>query len=367
MSGEKRSQHRTHTHRSTRRRRPHSPPGGVRSGEESSEPLRLRLLPHIAAMVVATAVSFALVASVGYGSVPATADQVTPASSSESVDAGVVTSRSAQAVTAEVDADATQPGEASTSPAEQSGSAAEPTPTPDQSSAQTESKAPAAKATPSPTSGAADAGDGNATDDPSTTPDAESITPLSVPAPGQGEAVIAVKVGSDRSGVQTVSVLAGVVLHLRTGGDNGPSNSRADGVAGDGAGWARCVSDAQGDCSFVVPNTGNGGQNRNSRFWVVQQAVPGGYFMNQTLRTGDGDGSGSVQRQYTFRTGQELLSGQTYSSTNQFMISTNNDNATASGGVWQQSRVNPSSPRSVVLTSGWFLTSRDRSGRACLS
>ncbi|KAB1663986.1 DUF11 domain-containing protein [Pseudoclavibacter sp. CFCC 13611] len=340
MSGEKRSQHRTHTHRSTRRRRPHSPPGGVRSGEESSEPLRLRLLPRIAAMVVATAASFALVASVGYGSVPATADQVTPASSSESVDAGVVTSRSAQAVTAEVDADETPPGEASTPPAEQSGSAAE-------------SRAPAA--TPSPASGAADAGDSNATDDPPATPDAESVTPLSVPTPGQGEAVITVKVGSDRSGVQTVSVLAGVVLHLRTGGDNGPSNSRADGVAGDGAGWARCVSDAQGDCSFVVPNTGNGGQNRNARFWVVQHAAPDGYFANQTLRTGNGDGSNSAQQQYTFRTGEVLHSGQTYSSTDQFMIATNNGTATASGGVWQQSRVNPSFPAKCGLDVGLVL------------
>ncbi|MCD7101407.1 DUF7927 domain-containing protein [Pseudoclavibacter sp. 13-3] len=303
-------------------------------------------------MAVAAAASFALVASVGYGSVPAVADQATPSSSSEQADIGVVTSRSAKAVAAEADADDTKTVEGAAPSTKQPESAA--TPTPDQPEAKTtEPVTPAAKPTSSAGNTVSD--DGNDETDSLTAPEAEAITPLSVPAPGQGEAVITVKVGSDRSGVQTVSVLAGVVLHLRTGGGSGPSNTRPDGVAGDGAGWARCISDAQGDCSFVVPNTGNGGQNRDQRFWVVQQAAPSGYFMNETLRTGAGDGSGSVQQRYAFRTGDELRSGQTYSSTGQFMISTNNSNATASGGVWQQSRVNPSFPAKCGLDVGLVL------------
>ena len=35
----------------------------------------------------------------------------------------------------------------------------------------------------------------------------------------------------------------------------GPNGTRPDGVAGTADGWAKCTSDAQGDCSFTVPNT----------------------------------------------------------------------------------------------------------------
>ena len=92
------------------------------------------------------------------------------------------------------------------------------------------------------------------------------------------------KVGSDRTGITGVTPLAGVVLVLNTG-TTAPSGTRPDGVAGTGAGWALCTSDAQGDCSFTVPDTqaagGNpAGVNRDARFWVVQASVPAGYYAN---------------------------------------------------------------------------------------
>ncbi|MFK4834629.1 hypothetical protein ACI3KY_02750 [Microbacterium sp. ZW T2_14] len=162
---------------------------------------------------------------------------------------------------------------------------------------------------------------------------------LSVPTPGAGEAVITVKVGSDRTGITGVTNLAGVTLLLNTG-NNSPSGTRPDGVAGTGDGWAKCVSDAQGDCSFVVPNTGSGGANRDARYWVVQSGVPAGYYTNPVLRVGGASGAGDPLA-YQFRTGSLLRSGQTYSSqdANDFMLSSGTaDNA--SGGIWQQSRNN---------------------------
>lgn len=163
---------------------------------------------------------------------------------------------------------------------------------------------------------------------------------LSVPTPGAGEAVITVKVGSDRTGITGVTNLMGVTLLLNNG-ENSPNGTRPDGVAGTGDGWAKCVSDAQGDCSFVVPDTGTGGANRDDRYWVIQAGVPAGYYTNPVLRVGGASGAGS-QLAYQFRTGSQLRSGTTYSSqnANNFMLSSGTaDNA--SGGIWQQSRNNP--------------------------
>ena len=109
---------------------------------------------------------------------------------------------------------------------------------------------------------------------------------LAVPPAGPTTAVITVKVGSDRTGITGVTPLAGVVLRAehRQRGQTGPSGTRPDGVAGTGAGWALCTSDADGDCSFIVPDTqaaagGNpAGVNRDARFWVVQASVPAGYY-----------------------------------------------------------------------------------------
>ncbi|GAB3058879.1 SpaA isopeptide-forming pilin-related protein [Sediminivirga luteola] len=175
-----------------------------------------------------------------------------------------------------------------------------------------------------------------------------------VPSPTPATSVVTVKTGGDRSGGSSVAPLEGVVLHLRTGGTGGPGEARADGVSGDGAGWARCVSDTAGDCSFIVPGTQQGGANRSARFWVVQHAAPEGWFVNSALRTGSGDGTGSQSTRYAFRTPQ-LLGNTTYASTQAgFMLNTSSSQDTqatrdASGGIWQQSRANPALPDSCGL------------------
>ncbi|MFD5563231.1 vWA domain-containing protein [Kitasatospora griseola] len=159
-----------------------------------------------------------------------------------------------------------------------------------------------------------------------------------VPPPGAETSVVTVRTGGDRTAAQAVAPLAGVRLGLYA--------DEASDVPVDPA-WGVCVADADGDCSFVVPDTADGGANAGARFWVRQlpDGVPAGWFANPVLRTGPGSGSDSIASVYTFRT-PALAAGRTYSSTDTgpdgFMISdTYGTNYTASGGVWQDSRTNP--------------------------
>lgn len=167
--------------------------------------------------------------------------------------------------------------------------------------------------------------------------------PATVPPPVSGSSVVTVKTGGDRTGDSTVGPLAGVHLALYT------SQSATTPVD---AAWARCTSDADGDCSFVVPDTDDGGANEGARYYVgqPQDGAPSGWYTNTSLRTGAGSGSGSVQSPYRFLT-PALEEGQTYSSTSDFMVSTNYAASpyVASGGVWQQSRSNPALPANCGL------------------
>ncbi len=157
-----------------------------------------------------------------------------------------------------------------------------------------------------------------------------------VPEPGEGEAVVTVRVGGDRVGTREVAPLPGVVLGLYTEGATPEPVDQP---------WALCTSDADGDCSFVVPAAGTGGANAGARFLVRQLSAPAGWYTNPTLRTGAGSGSGSVARPYEFLT-PPLEAGQTYSSLAAeppFMLGSAGSGRpeTDSEGVWQQSRTNP--------------------------
>ncbi|MFI1583735.1 vWA domain-containing protein [Embleya sp. NPDC020630] len=165
-----------------------------------------------------------------------------------------------------------------------------------------------------------------------------SAVPRSVPTPTADTSVITVKVGGDRTGAQTEGPLAGARLALFTEPNNGPP---VDVV------WAVCTSDADGDCSFTIPETGSGQANAGRRFWVgqVPDGVPAGWYTNPRLRVGPGSGSSSQDPAYVFQT-PAMAGGTTYASTvpapDGFMFSsTYGTNYTASGGVWQNSRNNP--------------------------
>lgn len=164
--------------------------------------------------------------------------------------------------------------------------------------------------------------------------DTAAVVPFLVPPATGNNAVISVKVGGDRTSLVAVGPLAGVTLQLYADGATAPGAALTDS-------WATCVSDADGDCSFIVPATQAGGANFNRRFWIQQTGVPSGWYTNPTLGTGS---SGATQTPYRFRTGAALVAGTTYTSQGAFMLSTGNTNATASGGIWQSSRTNPTFP-----------------------
>lgn len=161
----------------------------------------------------------------------------------------------------------------------------------------------------------------------------DEVVPAVVPDPTTAQSVVTVKVGGVRTTLTQVSPLSGVTLQLFDGGTVGATTARLEP-------WATCVSDAAGDCSFVVPETGDGGANRDARFWVKQAgAAPGGYFSSPTLAIG-GD---TTSQTFQFRTGAQLRGGTTYTSTTDFMVSSGRG-FTASGGIWQSSLANPGLP-----------------------
>ncbi|MFJ4413359.1 VWA domain-containing protein [Streptomyces sp. NPDC088925] len=162
-----------------------------------------------------------------------------------------------------------------------------------------------------------------------TPPAVAKPAPRTVPSPSATTSVVTVTTGGDRNGDQTVAPLAGTRLGLWT-------------AASGGTLLGECVSDGDGDCSFVVPGTDPGGANAGARFWVRQIAAPAGWYPNPQLRTG-----GSNTTPYRFQT-PVLHANTTYSSTdngvNGFMVSSGATNQSASGGTWQQSRNNPPLP-----------------------
>ncbi|KDR59597.1 VWA domain-containing protein [Streptomyces albidoflavus] len=155
-----------------------------------------------------------------------------------------------------------------------------------------------------------------------------------MPAPTASTSVVTVKTGGDRNGDTSVAPLAGVRLGLYEAEDGGTPAFT-------------CVSDADGDCSFVVTGTAAGGANEGRQFWVRQVAAPDGWFVNDTFRTG-----GTVTTPYRFQT-PRLAAATTYSSTatgpGGFMVGSGGSNRTASTGTWQSSRVNPALPERCGL------------------
>ncbi len=183
---------------------------------------------------------------------------------------------------------------------------------------------------------------------------AVTVSPVSaavaaVPPATDANAVITVKVGGDRLTTASVGGLAGITLQLWDGTDTGPTAPVPSDQIG---GTNTCVSDADGDCSWIIPNTGSDladSANRDRRFWIVQAGgVPAPWFQNTSLITGP-DGGPFSATPYRFRTGTELRSGTTYSSGSNFMVGTGNTAPTASGGIWQSSRVNPVVPTECGL------------------
>lgn len=203
--------------------------------------------------------------------------------------------------------------------------------------------------------------------------------PMSIPDPTATTAVISVKVGGDRLANGTVAPLAGVTLGLYAAGtattSAGASTTPTQGTAGarhnKSWSWTTCVSDADGDCSFVVPiRTGtvsSTGVPQDTRFWVVEESSPAGWYSNPTLRVGGFGATPEGTLEYRFRTDTQLRANMTYRSTDampytdtatadnpdRFFMRNREDtnaeggmgsNVTRTTGVWNQSRNNPVFP-----------------------
>lgn len=110
-----------------------------------------------------------------------------------------------------------------------------------------------------------------------------------------GDSIINVKVGGERTGGGTADVagLPGVLLQLYYDGDDREGTPVA-GTAG------QCTTDANGLCSFVVPNTQNGGSNNDDRFWVKEVSANNGNQAILNLTTGNG--STFISTPYVWRT-----------------------------------------------------------------
>ncbi|MCB0921292.1 MAG: VWA domain-containing protein [Actinobacteria bacterium] len=161
---------------------------------------------------------------------------------------------------------------------------------------------------------------------------AATTATAAVPPPSATSSVVTVKVGGSRTGVSDVTGLQGVVLELWTNVNGAPGQKVNEP-------WAECTSDADGDCNFTVPDTEVDGDNYRDRFWIKRVSSPAGWFGLNALVTG----SPFQLTDYQFRT-PRLTAGQTYSSQDDFMIGTGDDNRQASGGIWQTSLNNPAFP-----------------------
>jgi len=174
---------------------------------------------------------------------------------------------------------------------------------------------------------------------------AQPSTPAqaAVPQPSASTAVITVKVGGVRTSNAAVAPTQGVRLVLLDGSSSTPPPSSASPLSDS---WATCTSDAQGDCSFVVPNTGVGGANRDRRFYIEQSGAPTGWYGNPAISTST-DGNSFTATPYAIRTGLQLQAGNAYASTANFMV--NGTGVQASSGMWPESMNNPPMPHTCGL------------------
>ncbi|WP_460760632.1 hypothetical protein [Nocardiopsis oceani] len=170
------------------------------------------------------------------------------------------------------------------------------------------------------------------------------MTAAAAPGAAQGTqqdiSTVTVHTGGERLPDGEVGPLDGVTLGLYESEDSETPFSDED--------WATCESTG-GVCTFEIP-IGADGVSSNTRLWVGQEedGVPEGWFTNPSLRTGQGTGENSVEREYRYQT-PELTAGSSFDSRddNSFMRGSDPDPGywMTSSGYWQQSIDNPPLPQ----------------------
>jgi hypothetical protein len=159
-------------------------------------------------------------------------------------------------------------------------------------------------------------------------------SPLAAQDRAGRDPVITVTAGGDRTGDTSVSGLSGVRFDFYAG---------VGGTAPSGTPVASCVTLADGRCSVDVPARGGGTGSSLAGYWVVQAAVPSGWFASPSLDTG---GATSI----TATNYSRLFVGNVTANVSVPIPTTNNaSTATARGSVWAASRDNPPLPEKCGL------------------
>lgn len=184
-----------------------------------------------------------------------------------------------------------------------------------------------------------------------------------VPEPGPGEAVVQLYVGGARTGPASIGPApSGFVFGLFTANPSasiGDNDGFVDTTPPGPQPLFTCTSDADGDCSFVVPmrpgTPGTDGVPQGTRLWAVPVSAPDGeYYANPYWQTAPLTNTNQQSLRHVFQT-PALVAGQVYRSGSEWITDPGLQTSpqqtvpeftrrTASGGVWPLSRINPELP-----------------------
>jgi Prealbumin-like fold domain/von Willebrand factor type A domain len=158
-------------------------------------------------------------------------------------------------------------------------------------------------------------------------------------ARGRPDPLITVTAGGDRTGDTSVAGLDGVRFDFYAGVSGTPPAAGATPVA-------TCVTgDAgvTGRCTVDVPSRSGGTGVNAAGYWIVQAAVPPGWFADPVLNTG---GATSIT---TTNYSRLFVANVTSNISVPVATTTNTATATARGSLWASSRDNPPFPEKCGL------------------
>ncbi len=158
-------------------------------------------------------------------------------------------------------------------------------------------------------------------------------------ARGRPDPLITVTAGGDRTGDTSVAGLDGVRFDFYAGVSGTPPGAGSTPVA-------TCVTGeagVAGRCSVDVPSRSGGSGVNAQGYWIVQAAVPAGWFADPVLNTG---GATSIT---TTNYSRIFVSSVTSNISVPVATTSNTATATARGSAWATSRDNPPFPEKCGL------------------
>lgn len=192
-----------------------------------------------------------------------------------------------------------------------------------------------------------------------------AVASAAVPTPTPGVAWVNLKIGGDRTSVDTIGPLPGEVYGLFA---SRPTHFTADGVvdlAAEGTNQPRyeCTSDAQGDCNWRVPiGTGAGAVANGTRLWTGPIAQPAGHYANPEWQTGPLSGTAAqyILTPRSFQT-SALQANQVFEAGNQWITTPGiaTDTTGMPAGLANGTSTASGSYRQRISSGGITVASRD--------